>query len=276
MVQLRVMLWDLRNGGDRKLPLLERVNADILLLLGVSRTSARKWSHRWQDRYHCAVGLDLVPSPQRRPHGAMIAARWPLGGIAVIEQLPRPERGLTATVVVGGRELALVSWGTPNAAGEGFPAKMGAYRHMSDWLSTLAGPAIVGVDTNSRFDPPDADTTVGCDELRAAEHAFLGRDASHGLLDVYRALIDADPHRRRLLADLRPDGPLATTFIRRPHYEPRRIARGFDAGRNFGLDRMDRIFVSTQVTPLACEHLYHEAVDLGGDHAAVIADLVVT
>ncbi len=275
-MRLRVMLWDVRYGGDRKLPLLERVNADILLLLGVSRTSARKWSHRWQGRYHCAVGLDLTASPHQRPHGAMIAARWPFHDVAVIEQLPRPERGLAATVEVAGSALTLVSWGAPNSAGEGRPAKVGAYRDMSAWLSTLAGPVIVGVDTNSWFDPPSPDIPAEHDEAWAAEHGFLDRDGSHGLLDVHRALIDADPHRRRLLADLRPDGPLATTFIRRPHHQPRRIARGFDAGRDFGLDRMDRIFVSKQITPLACEHLYHEAIDLGGDHAAVVADLVVT
>ena len=166
-----------------------------------------------------------------------------------------------------------MSWGTPSAAGEGYSAKMAAYQHMATMLAGLSQPTIVGIDTNSRYDPPDPDAKEVPDRLRAEEHAFLRRDAEHGLRDIHRVLIDRDPPRQRLLADLRPHGPLTTTFIRRPHGSPRRIARGFATGRDFGLDRMDRIFVSADIQPLACEHLYHEAVDLGGDHAAVVADL---
>jgi hypothetical protein len=36
---------------------------------------------------------------------------------------------------------------------------------------------------------------------------------------------------------------------------------------------MDRIYVSPGITPLACEHFDLEAVDAGGDHALVCAEL---
>lgn len=273
MSRLRVLSWDVGVGGHRRLPLIERIDADVLLLLGVSRQSSQAWSHRWQDRYHCVTGLELATSQQERPRGAMVAARWPLADSSVIEALPRPERGLTATIELDGTTVVLVAWGSPNAAREGFRAKMDAYRHMHHWLQGLDNPAIVGVNTNSHFDPPDPDAPDEDDELRAAEHAFLARGASHGLVDVHRILVDADPPRRWLLSQLRPAGPLATTYIRRPHGRPRGIAQGFEAGRDFGLDRMDRLFVSPHLRPLACEHLYHEAIDAGSNHAALIADL---
>ena len=94
MTELRVLFWDVRNGGDRKLSLIERIDADVVLLLAVSRTSARSWSQRWQGRYHCAAALDTVETPQKRPHGAMIASRWPRYG----------------------RHARLPSWNVPNAA----------------------------------------------------------------------------------------------------------------------------------------------------------------
>ena len=92
-------------------------------------------------------------------------------------------------------------------------------------------------------------------------------------MDVHRALLEAQPDQARLVADLRPHGPSVATFVRRPHRGPRGIAGSFSAGRSWGLDRMDRLYVSPDVTPLACEHLWHEAIDAGGDHAAVVADL---
>lgn len=272
---MRVGLWDVCRGGLRKLPLLDRLGADVLLLLAVSPTSGRNYRRHWEGRYHVAVGLDHTTSPQRQPHGTMIASCWPILDSWVLEDLPRPERCLVARLDHPDGPLTVVSWGTPNAAGDGREAKEAAYRHLSAYLPTLPTPLIVGVDTNSWYDPPDPDATLDPDARAKEEHRFLHRGAAHGLVDVHRQLVDADPHRRRLIEDLRPHGPLATTFIRRPHRRPRGIAASTTDGERFGLDRMDRLFVSNDVRPLACEHLYHESLDVGGDHAALVADLGV-
>jgi hypothetical protein len=274
-MQFRVGLWDVCRGGTRKLPLPDRLDADLLLLLAVSPKSGHSYRQHWQDRYDCAVGLELTTSGHKRPHGAMIASRWPITDAWVIDNLPLPERGLVTRIDHPTGPLTAVSWGTPNAAGNTRPVKEAAYRHMATYLPSLPRPLVVGIDTNSWYDPPAQSAELEPDTRQPAEHGFLHRGAAHGLVDVYRALVDADPHRARLLAELRPHGPMATTFIRRPHRQPRRIAAGFEAGRAFGLDRMDRLFVSADVTPLACEHLYHESLDVGGDHAAVVADLAL-
>jgi len=87
--RLRVLFWDVRVGGDRRLPLIERIDADIMRLLAVSTASARLWSQRWEGRWHTAAALDRVASPQQRPHGAMIASRWPLRDPWVVDVLPK-------------------------------------------------------------------------------------------------------------------------------------------------------------------------------------------
>jgi hypothetical protein len=111
--RLRVLLWDVRVGGPRRPPLIERIDADVVLLLGVSRASGAAWSERWKGRYHVVTGLQLArPSSQSQPHGAMIASRWPLRDVHVVDELPKSERGLIVrtehprgpvTLVAGGR-----------------------------------------------------------------------------------------------------------------------------------------------------------------------------
>jgi hypothetical protein len=274
--RLRVLLWDVRVGGPRRPPLIERIDADVVLLLGVSRASGAAWSERWKGRYHVVTGLQLArPSSQSQPHGAMIASRWPLRDVHVVDELPKSERGLIVRTEHPRGPVTLVGWGTPNAAGEGRAVKEAAYGLMTQRLTQLTGPVIAGVDTNAWEDPPLPGTDDDRGGLIPSQVEFAGREPRHDLRDVYRVLVDRDEHRRRLLADLRPYGPLATTFIRRPHGRPLGIAAGIEAAERFGLDRMDRIYVSREVEPLACEHLYHEARDAGGDHAAVVADVIV-
>lgn len=267
---MRVALWDVRVGGDRKPAVLERTQADVLLLLGVSAASAASWSAQWQGRFHCADALSRTGSPQQRPHGAMIASRWPITSVETFTELPKPERALIAVVETPSRPLTLISWGAPNATGEGRDSKEGAYALMASVLAERDGPIIVGVDTNAWADPPLHGITDPIDPLQREQDNFTGRTPRHGLRDVFRTLVDADEARSGLLASMRPYGPLAVTYIRRPQGRPRGVQRDSSA---FGLDRMDRLYVSDHFEPLACEHFYDEARDAGGDHALVLAEL---
>lgn len=229
---MRVALWDVRIGGRRKPPVLERTQADVLLLLGVSASSARAWTAEWQE-WNCADSLSTTGSRQQRPHGAMIASRWPLRDIETYPDLPKPERALLCVADTPAGPVTLVSWGAPNAAGEGREAKERAYALMSALLSQRAGPIIVGVDTNAWSDPPLHGTGAPGDPLWKEQDDFTGRDPRHGLSDVFRTLVDGDPPRAELLASMRPHGPLAVTYIRRPHGRPRGIVQR--DGSAFGL-----------------------------------------
>lgn len=268
---MRVALWDVRVGGSRRPPVLEQTEADVLLLLGVSGASAAAWAARWQGRFHCIDALARTGSPQRQPHGAMIVSRWTLRDVETFASLPKPERALLAVCDTPRGPVTLVSWGAPNAAGEGREPKEAAYAFMSSMLAQREGPLIVGVDTNAWEDPPLQQSTASDDPQWVEQGTFVGRNPGHGLSDVFRHLIDRDEPRSRLLSSMRPDGPLAVTFVRRPHGRPRSIVKR--DGSAFGLDRMDRLYVSDHFQPLACEHFYHQAIDAGGDHALVLAEL---
>ena len=270
---MRVAFWNVAGGGPRRLPLLERVDADVLLLAEVSGRSARWWAEQWAGEYHCTAALDLVDSPQQRPRGAMIASRWPLRGVRAVGGLPRAERGLIAVVEHPAKPFSLVAWSTPNAAGDGRAAKEQAYAAMIGELVGLDGLVVAGVDTNAWEDPPLGSPEPAEDPRYAHQLAFVGRDAVHGLRDAFRVVLDRDRARSGLLRAVRPDGPLAVTYIRRPAGQPRRIVDR--PGLAFGLDRMDRLYASPEIEVRACESFYHEAVDAGSDHALVVADLAL-
>ena len=271
---MRVVFWNVAVGGDRRLGLLERLDADVLLLAEVSPASARSWTQRWQGRYHCAAGLELIGSEQQRPRGAMIASRWPLTAPRVVAGLPRPERGLIAETSHPAGPLALLAWSAPNAAGDGRQAKQQGYAAVTAELAALPAPVIAGVDTNTWEDTPLGSPPPEDDPDWAPEQQFIRRNPPHGLRDVQRAVIDADRARSDLIAAVRPHGPLAVTYIRRPHHQPRRIVDR--QGIAWGLDRMDRLYASPDITIEACENFDHEAIDAGSDHALIAADLTIT
>lgn len=268
---MRVALWDVRVGGQRKPAVLQRTDADVYLLLGVSSASAAAWTEQWRGEFHCANALERTGSAQQRPHGAMIASRWPLRSVETLSSLPKPERALLAVADTPAGPVTLISWGAPNAAGEGREAKEAAYEFMSSMLTILDGPIVLGADTNAWSDPPWHASPEPVDPLWEQQDNFVGREPRHGLHDVFRDVVDRDEHRARLLASMRPHGPLAVTYIRRPHGRPRNIVKR--DGHAYGLDRMDRLYVSHHFKPLACEHFYDEALDAGGDHALVLAEV---
>lgn len=148
---------------------------------------------------------------------------------------------------------------------------MAAYRTMTRALRALSAPLVVGVDTNTWADPPLGVEDPTPDPDWAPEQQFVARAPAHGLVDAYRAVVDRDPARAALLRVMRPYGPLAATYIRRPHARPRGIVQA--EGIAYGLDRMDRIYASADIEVVACESFYHEAVDAGGDHALVLSEM---
>lgn len=112
-------------------------------------------------------------------HVASRAVVYSLMGQGVIADLPKPQRGLWATVrLPSGPIIAAVSWHAPNAAGDGVEVKMSGYRAMSSWLRGR-GPVVLGADLNSWRDPVDLRPPVPGDAFEA-EHAFVGRHPTTG------------------------------------------------------------------------------------------------
>lgn len=168
----------------------------------------------------------------------------------VIGDLPKPQRGLWAKVrLPSGPTLTAVSWHAPNAAGDGAPVKMTAYRTMNGWLRGR-GPVVLGADLNSWRDPVDLLPAERGDEFEA-EHAFVGPQPEHGLRDCFRQVLE-DRGELDRLRSVAPDGPLAVSYVL----------------KRAGGQRMDRIFASPELKPLdAAYEPVEDATRAGSDHA---------
>jgi exonuclease III len=170
-------------------------------------------------------------------------------GVGVVDELPKPQRGLWARVALPVGELTLVSWHAPNRVGDGLDVKMNAYRAMTDWLAAVDGPVVLGADLNTWTDPVDL-LEVDTGDEHYEENAFVGARPRHGLVDAYRGVLE----RKGLMEILRatsPNGPLAVSHIL----------------RGGAKHRMDRILVSPEIAPIDGGYWHERSISAGSDHA---------
>ncbi|MDQ3571467.1 MAG: endonuclease/exonuclease/phosphatase family protein [Actinomycetota bacterium] len=170
--------------------------------------------------------------------------------VGVVPGLPRVQRSLWARVELPGiGQMTVVSWHAEHGAGaEGRVRKPVAFRAMSAWLVEAPRPLALGADVNSWSDRVDL-VKPEPDDSNYEEHAFVGLDPAHGLVDAYRAVLE----RRGEFDALResaPEGPLAVS-----HVLPS------------GSTRRDRVYVSPGLTPIDGAYVFDEAKQAGSDHA---------
>lgn len=175
----------------------------------------------------------------------------------LVPGLPRIQRGVwTRASVPDVGEVTFVSWHAENAAdGESARVrKMQAYSAMGSWLAAQPGLVVLGGDINSWRDPVDLLEAIP--DPFEVEHAFVGPDPEHGLVDAWRQLIEADGRLARLRTD-HPDGPLAVSY---------RLSNGRDL-------RMDRIFTSPELGVTDAGYEWDASMAAGSDHALHRAEL---
>jgi exonuclease III len=257
----RVLTWNLdwwKKNPPQRSPqsLLDQVRADVTALQEVRGAAVRTL-----ERSHDGPALfsqELHPEASMRWMGC--ALLMPPATIileaGLIEELPKPQRSLWARIDLPEQgEITVVSWHTPNAAGDGREVKMAAYETMTSWLDQAPRPLVLGADLNTWRDPVDL-LAVEPDDDFYHEHAFVGPDPPHGLVDADRAVLMRRGELDRLRS-ARPDGPLAVSHV-------------LDSGAEH---RMDRIYVSPDLTPVVGDYLYGDAVEAGSDHALHWIDL---
>lgn len=242
--------WQRRPEQVPRRSLLESYDADVVALQEVQGSVAKSLR-------------ELHPRPSIFSQEVHPGATWAWMGCGlllrtgtrvldsgVVSTLPKPQRSVWARVEVPSRgKLTVVSWHTPNAAGDGRAVKMAAYSAMSEWLQQAPRPLVVGADLNTWVDPVDllvADPDNGFYE----EHAFVGPDPAHGLADAYRTVLESDGRLDHLRAADSP-GPLAVSHVLQSGAE----------------HRMDRIFASPDLNAVAGGYDYAGAVASGSDHA---------
>jgi exonuclease III len=178
--------------------LLEKVNADILALQEVPGSVAKRLTQWWLGEAIFSQALHAEASWRWMGCGLLLRPGIDMLEKGVVATLPKPQRSVWARVVLPGTgHLTVVSWHTPNRAGDGLQVKMAAYAAMAEWLSAAQRPIVVGADLNTWYDPVDLDIPDSADDYYE-EHAFLGADPMHGLVDAYRTVLEVDGELARL------------------------------------------------------------------------------
>jgi Endonuclease/Exonuclease/phosphatase family len=224
----------------------------------IALQETRGWEAR-QVAEECGLAvvhsLDLWPDAKGSWMGCAIlfSDEFNLLDAGVVTTLPKPQRSVWARFRLrDDTEVTVVSWHAPNRAGDGLATKMAAYEAMGAWLTRAPRPLALGVDLNAWRDPVELIAALPGEE-HEAEHAFVGPDPAHGLIDGWRTVL-ADTGK---MQGLPAEGPLA-------------VSKVLDSGATY---RMDRIYVSPGLSPVQGGYDLHGAIDAGSDHALHWLDL---
>jgi exonuclease III len=248
---------------------------DVILLQEVNRRSVDALCElAGMGWWHCAVDLRQAQPDDRpvRRLGVAIAGRTAApSSVHLLEDVPLPERLLTATLPLVGQVVHLVSYHAPPGV-SWFEKKPQQAVRFARWLATLTGPAAFGADANTPLiDAVDFQQTrthwhTGRRILRGApgDDLLVGPAKVHPLEDVLRRWLDGHPDELDRLRVERPGGPLALSY----RTGRRKLHPGTDR-------RFDSIWVSPQFEVDAVTYPYAECIAAGSDHAAVVADLTL-
>jgi hypothetical protein len=278
---LRVATWNVGPIGDdaeatlrSKAAFASEAGLDLLLLQNVRP--------RRLALFRRAAGFDWALSAadlqvQQRPSRLV----WPVSAIAgrggpprarrLFTHVPHPQRMLLVELATHWGPLTAVTFDTES----GILSQRDGLDHtlaLARWLEKARGTVVVGTSTEGpRKDAPErsrleTQLPTGSPYLRTGEPGddlMLGPRPIHELDDALRVWFDANrtelSHERRL----RPDGPLAMTYVR--------------AGgryRDSQPQRRDALWITRDLEVVRRPvHDYEGAVRAGSDHALVYADL---
>ncbi|MFL5659583.1 MAG: endonuclease/exonuclease/phosphatase family protein [Ktedonobacteraceae bacterium] len=267
-MNIRYVSWNI-HGKNQITPmvnLLHRINGDLIALQEVTvsayRTLVESKLFAWS-----TFSLDLRPrqvneGPGRRLGCALLGqASFHYKSSSLLEDAPFPERTLIAEVETLTGPLTLCSFHTPPGA-TWKKKKPQALLALAQWLAHHQTRVIVGMDANA---PKSDHLDIEQNEWWWKEEPLmLGARPLHTLRDALRVWLTMHPlEAARLLADS-PQGPLAVSYN-----------RGWGK-RAFIPCRYDFIYLTPDFSVSEVRYLYAEAIQVGSDHALVMADLFHT
>lgn len=242
--------WQRQPPTESRSSVIESQRATVVALQEVRGHVAKELRARHPGPSVCSHEEHGPATWGRMGCGLLLAEGTAILDKGVVGDLPKPQRSLWARVrLPDGLELTVVSWHTPNAAGDGRITKMGAYAAMSRWLATVAQPVVLGADLNTWSDRLDLrPARPGSDFYD--EHEFVGPDPAHGLVDAHRTVLTNN-------------GALAT-MRQSDHTGPLAVSHTLRSGAEH---RMDRIYASPTLRPTDGSYDYEAARRGGSDHA---------
>lgn len=263
---MRLITW---NVARRTTRLAEQAQAlatrspDVVALQEVTRRTAPLWTRAFE-----LLGLTHVRSAFTAPAGAserppavwvMLASRAPLGAAALKLAVPRPESAVTASVQSGLGPVDVCCVHVPNAANGWVKVRtLEAIRRGLE--AAPAGARILCGDLNTpRRELPGGETISFARDTRGRLRPERGQEwdrAELGVVPGLRELGYVDAFRS-----------LHGYEAREPSWTWRRIA-----GHGGGW-RLDHIFTSPALRPVACRYHHDWRERDLSDHSALEADL---
>jgi endonuclease/exonuclease/phosphatase family metal-dependent hydrolase len=251
---MRVLTWNIDQFAGHREPqlrLIRGLNPDVVMLQEVKGWLVGRL-HGWWDG-PVVAGSDFHPNakPSWITSVLLLPPATVLRAAGSLDGLPRPQRGVFADADIPGfGDVHLVSWHNENAVADQ-PRKMAAFRAATAHLRNAPRPVVLGADLNTWTDP---DRLVPADPAHAFydEHAFVGPDPAHGLVDGWRTLRTASVG---LFGS--EDGPLAVSYRLRsgtPH-------------------RFDRILLSSDLEVCDGGYDYGAGIAAGSDHGVHWLDI---
>ena len=261
-MELRFVSWNIhgRRQREKQIGLLRAVSGDLVALQEVTVTGyhdlVESRLFAWS-----AFSLDLRPplaNEQGRKLGCAIFGQPPfrLRKYYLLET-PFAEKALIVEVDSPTGPLTLCSFHTPHGSGWK-ELKLQSLMVLARWLVSHSERTLVGIDANTpKAEHPDIAQNQW---WRDGEPQMLGSRPLHPLRDALRVWLAAHPIEAEQLYSLRPQGPLAISYDRGKKKRPVPC-------------RYDFIYVTPDFTVSNVNYLYREAIEVGSDHALVIADL---
>ena len=265
---LRILTWNVARRASRlaeQAAVVASRAPDVLALQEVTARTLPLWRAACETiglpHVRCSLEVaprDREPAASRRT-GVLLAARHALGDPLLSLRVPWPETGLCALARLGDEEVEVVCVHVPNAAnGWVKPRTLAAIR--AGLAGASPGPRVLCGDLNTpRRELPSGEVLSFARDSRGrlrSERGVEWDSAELGVVPGLRDLGYADAFRAL-------HGPAA----REPSWTWQRIA-----GHRGGW-RLDHLFASAELRPVACR--YHHAwreEDLS-DHSALEADL---
>ncbi len=258
-MKLRIIDWNVQGRRDvaRQMTFLDSLGWDVLLLQEVR-------PHRLDDflSWRGVGGGDgaLVHRPDRLadrvPWGAAIVVREGIELLtsAPMINVPSPERTLFGVVRAEGVCVEVASLAAPPASTGWNELKAVQCDRFGDRWAARTLPLVVGMDRNSpRTDHPELER---CEWFWDAEKRLYGPHPKHDMRDVLRSYLDKHPEQLDAIAKKRPDGPLATSYM-----------RGRGKGDTPG--RYDVIYASPEFDVLEVRYPFEASIEAGSDHGLV-------
>jgi endonuclease/exonuclease/phosphatase family metal-dependent hydrolase len=261
-VRLRVVCWNIDGLRLQLQPeLLRETPWDVCLLQEVADAAQlreigrRAGASAWHGAFAHADSFLRGRARPRQYAAALVREPFRLVAPGVLDGVPAPERTLVAVAERDDVRVSLASLAAPSGGRLGAAERAAQCEGIAGWLAGREPPLVAYVDVGAprreRLDPAD------CEFSSPAAALVLGPDGAHGLVDVYRSLLERDARLREQALAARPDGPLAVSHT----------------SRNGVVSRPDVLLASADLTVETARYAYDRAVAVGSDHALVVAEL---